>query len=91
MPKTICLENNLIKPIHVAKNINHKDLEITKSEENPFCSWSIIFFTSNGITTLNTLTIKRAKAPYKNSFLYGFKYLDITLNFKFFILFWQYD
>ena len=69
MPKTICLENNLIKPIQVAKNINHKDLEITKSEENPFCNWSIIFFTSKGITTLSIFTNKRAKAPYKNSFL----------------------
>ena len=69
MPKTICLENNLIKPIQVAKNINHKDLEITKSEENPFCNWSIIFFTSKGITTLSIFTNKRAKDPYKNSFL----------------------
>ena len=67
--EALILENNLIKPIQVAKNINHKDLEITKSEENPFCNWSIIFFTSKGITTLNILTIKRAIAPYKNSFL----------------------
>ena len=67
------------------------DLEITKSDEKPVCIWSIMFFTSIGITTPNTLTINRAKAPYKNSFLYGLKYLDITLNFKFFILFWQYD
>jgi len=69
MPKTICLENNLIKPIMVAKKINNKDLEMTKSEENPFCNWSIIFFTSKGITTLNIFTTKRAKAQYKNSFL----------------------
>ena len=80
MPKTICLENNLIKPIQVAKNINHKDLEITKSEEKPFCNWSIIFFTSKGITTLSIFTNKRAKAPYKNSFLYGLRYLDITFK-----------
>ena len=71
MPKTICLENNLIKPIQVAKNINHKDLEITKSDEKPLCIWSIMYFTSRGIKTLNTLTTSRAKAPYKNSFLYG--------------------
>ena len=69
MPKTICLENNLIKPIQVAKNINHKDLEITNSDEKPFCNWSIIFFTSKGITTLSIFTNKRANAPYKNSFL----------------------
>ena len=67
----------------MAKNINHNDLEIIKSAENPFCNWSIIFFTSNGITTLNIFTTKRAKPPNKNSFLYGLKYLDITLNFKF--------
>ena len=83
IPKTICLEKSLIKPIHVANKINHNDFEITKSEENPFCNWSIMFFTSKGITTLNTLTIRRANAPYKNSFLYGLKYLDITLNFSF--------
>ena len=47
----------------------NKDLEITKSEENPFCNWSIIFFTSRGIATLKILTTKRAIAPYKNSFL----------------------
>ena len=41
--------------------------------------------TSSGITTLNIFTNKRAKAPYRNSFLYGLRYLDITLNFKFFI------
>ena len=63
MPKTICLENNLIKPIQVAKNINHKDLEITKSEENPLCNLSTIFFTSKGMTTLSILTTKRATDP----------------------------
>ena len=41
--------------------------------------------TSRGITTLNKFTINRAKAPYRNSLLYGLKYLDITLNFNFFI------
>ena len=43
--------------------------KITKSEEKPVCNLSIIFLTSNGITTLKTLTTSRAKAPYKNSFL----------------------
>ena len=38
MPNTICLENNLIKPIQVAKNIKNNDLEITKSEEKLFCN-----------------------------------------------------
>ena len=51
--------------MQVAKKTNHNDLEITKSDEKPFCIWSIMFFTSIGITTLNTLTIKRAKAPIK--------------------------
>ena len=37
--------------------------KITKSEEKPVCNWSIIFFTSKGITTLNILTTKRASAP----------------------------
>jgi len=44
--------------MQVAKKISHKDLEITKSEENPFCNWSIIFFTSRGITTLKIFTNK---------------------------------
>ena len=44
-----------------------------------------IFLTSNGIKTLRILTNKSAKAPKRNSFLYGLRYLDITLNFKFFI------
>ena len=85
IPKTICLENSLINPINVANKTNHNDLEITKSEENPFCNWSIMFLTSRGITTLNIFTTKRAKAPNKNSFLYGLRYLNITFNFKFFI------
>ena len=85
MPKTICLEKSLIKPIEVANKINHNDLVITKSEEKPFCNWSIMFLTSNGIKTLRIFTNKSAIAPYKNSFLYGLRYLDITLNFKFFI------
>ena len=41
----------------------NKDLEITKSEENPFCNWSIMFLTSKGITTLKVLTKMRAIAP----------------------------
>ena len=64
--------------MQVANKISHKDLEIIKSEENPFCNWSIIFFTSKGITTLSIFTNKRAKAPYKNSFLYGLRYLNIS-------------
>ena len=48
IPKTICLENNLINPIQVAKNINNKDLEITNSEEKLVCKLSIIFFLSKG-------------------------------------------
>ena len=87
-------DSNLLKKLNwlskIIRNsiflkINQNDLEITNSEENPSCNWSIIFFTSNGITTLNIFTTKRAKAPYKNSFLYGFRYLNITFNFKFFI------
>ena len=85
IPKTSCLEYSLINPIQVANSINNNDFEITKFEESPFCNWSIIFLTSKGITTLNTLTIRSAKTPYRNSFLYGLRYLDMTLNYKFFI------
>ena len=70
MIQYLFMGNEQIHPLHETdKNINHKDLEITKFEENPFCSWSIIFFTSKGIKTLSIFTNKRAKAPYKNSFL----------------------
>ena len=35
IPNTICLENNLIRPMHVARNISNNDFDKTKLEENP--------------------------------------------------------
>ena len=65
IPKTICLENSLIKPMQEASKINHNDLEITKSEEKPFFNWSIIFFTSKVLQHLVYLRLKGLKLHIK--------------------------
>ena len=67
----------LLSPCKLLK-INHKDLDITNSEENPFCNWSIMFFTCKGITTLSIFTARRAIPPYKILFC---MVIDIRYNF----------